>query len=284
MPQKITLTLTPDQLAAFLDEFVCSSTREQTEKELLTFKRFEKPQKSNLKKTGNKMSVKELAEKASEYDKKGVVAKIHKISVVSDYDQNRYYDYDYRNEIRDKILNSPIPPKAKVGDLIVEKNIKKGELTVYTDGVYIVGHDLKIVDLPGEPDFEYGNLPREFRIWKFRNPRTGKLVNIDYWHGAECFYSLTFYFDPKELNLHFEKSDLQLLKLFDYEKNDSLCVSFDVGDGNTYYIVNTSDLSERKFLKKVNRRGWMYDLDEQDDDTRKNTKVFGMQDDIRPAL
>ena len=206
-------------------------------------------------------------------DQKGSLAKVHIISVVP----KKYADYTENSEEIDKIVTkSPLPIGAKIGDLIVEKNVAGYR----TDGVYIVGHDKKIMELSSVPD-DYGTLPEEFRIWKFINPRTKKVVNCDYWYGALCrdssgMYSGAYwhnnmvYFDPGDFNLYFDRGDLFKANIFG---SKNYAVSLDIG-GQKYYISQDYDLTKRKFLDRINTPGYIEMCTDDAEKKYRSTTVF----------
>nr|QBK85879.1 MAG: hypothetical protein LCMAC101_04740 [Marseillevirus LCMAC101] len=190
----------------------------------------------------------------SNFDTKGTFAKVHIISIFSEKDA----DYMVHFEKVDKIvLKSLSPAGAEIGDLIVEKNVSGYR----TDGVYIVGHNKKIMTLSEEPD-DYGTLPSEFRIWKFINPRTGKKVNHDYWHGAlsqnpDCkasWHNNMVYFDPGDFGLYFDREDVFKPKIFSSSRNYGVTIKI---GGRDYFLCTEDNLTRKEFYNRVNTPGYI---------------------------
>jgi len=212
-----------------------------------------------------------------EMDQKGAFTKVHIISVISE----KYSDFpEWSEKIDEIILKTSVPAGAEVGDLIVEQNVAGYR----SDGVYIVGHCGKIISLSDEPD-DYGTLPKEFRIWKFVNTRTGKKVNHDYWHGALArdtkynagWHNNMVYFDPSDFNLHFGKDDVFRANVYG-EQNYATALKL---EGNAYLFSQEDNMEREKFLERMNTPGYIeMSTDDAKKKYRTNFVVFRV---LRPS-
>ena len=179
-------------------------------------------------------------------DQEKTFAKVHIISVVP----QEYQDLDATDE--EIITNSPLPPDAEIGDLIVEKNMAGYR----TDGVYIVDHNKKII----EPD-DYGTLPKEFRI-REQEKKLTVTIGMNHCDCEAGWHNNMVYFDPSDFKLYFNREDVFKADIFG---SKNYAVSLDIKD-QTYYFSQEDDLSKREFLSRMNTPGY---IEMNTDDARK---------------
>jgi len=201
------------------------------------------------------------------FDKEGTFAKVHIVSIIPPELRDRDgFELAQDREIINIITNCFLSFDQEVGDLIVEPTLAGYR----TDGVFIVGHNKKIMELSDKPD-DYGTLPREFRIWQFTNPRTGKMVNHDYWHGAldnywrvhehaigplapspdykAYWHNNMVFFDPSDFGLYSQQEDIVRRRIF--SSNGNYAVSRNIA-GKKCYFCTEDDLTKKDFLNRVN--------------------------------